>query len=56
MKDIKTGKDKKASEMTTRELARQLFPQGARVEIRRETSAKPKKSTLKVPSIKADPK
>lgn len=56
MKDIKTGKDKKASEMTTRELFRNLFPAAARAEVRREVSEKPKKTVVKKLVIKADPK
>lgn len=42
MKDIKTGEEKKASEMTTRELFRNLFPAAARAVVRREVSEDPK--------------
>lgn len=56
MKDIKTGKDKRASEMTTRDLVRNLFPAGVRAEVRRECAAKPEKSSKKKLVIKADPK
>lgn len=56
MKDIKTGKDKKVSEMTSRELARNLFPTAARAEVRREVSETPKKPLGKKLVIKADRK